>query len=442
VSPVHDIRGSLANARTFRSGFGTSPPAVSRRQNIMGSLAERKKTSWPIFLFLTGLVVPWVIPLGPLRMSVYRILLLVMILPSLKLWISGKAGRIRTADIALLLFCLWGAISLVVNNGLALTIQSIGISFVETAGSYFLARCYIRDADDFYNMVKLLFMIVVFLFPFAIVECVTGQNFLLGLFAAIMATQTGGAEAGRSGLSRAYLVFEHPILFGVSTGSVLALAHQVLGYQSSFLQRNLRAGIIGATAFCSLSAGAIIVIVFHGFLLFWNWILEATKLRWKILIGLLVLIYVPVSLIAKRSVLDIAAGLFVFDASSYWFRKFIWQYGSLSTMNHPLFGVGLNQWERPQWMPASIDNFWLAIAVSYGLPATFFILLTVFSVFFSVSFTKGLDGKLAAYRRGFLITILAYFIVLFTVALWGAAYVIFLFLLGSGVWMLDVKAKR
>lgn len=442
MSPIQDIRGSLANARTFRSGIGIRPPVLSHPRHIEGGVTKRKKTSWPIFLFLTGLVVPWVIPVGPLRMSVYRILLTVMILPSLNLWISGKAGRIRTADITLLLFCLWAAISLVVNNGLTSTIQPIGISFIEVAGSYFLARCYIRDADDFYNMVRLLFIITMILLPFAIFECITGHNLLLELFATVMATQTSGVEPGRSGLSRAYLVFEHPILFGVSTGSLLALTHQVLGYQRSFLQRNLKAELVGLTAFCSLSAGAIIVIVFHGSLLFWNWILSSTKSRWKILIGLFTLTYVSISLFAKRSALDIAAGFFVFDATSYWFRKYIWQYGWLSAINHPLFGVGLNPWERPQWMPPSIDNFWLAIAVSYGLPASSLIMLTVFSVLFSVGFTKGLDDKLSAYRRGFLITILAYFIVLFTVALWDAAYVIFLFLLGSGVWMLDVRARR
>ncbi len=439
---IPNIRGSLANASVVRSGFETRRPAASLRQSVIGRLAERKKTSWPVFLFLTGLVVPWVIPVGPLRMSVYRIVLLVMILPCLKLWISGKAGRIRTADIALLLYWFWAALSFIVNNGVA-SIQSIGISFIEIAGPYFLARCYIRDADDFYNMVQLQFRIVVFLSPFAIVECLAGQDILLNFFAGIMATPEGDAgETARGGLTRAHLVFEHPILFGVCVSSVFALSYLVLGYKNGVFRRTLRTGIIGATTFSSLSAGPIIVIAVQGFLLLWNSLLAATKLKWKILIGLLVSIYVFVGLIANRSALDIATSFFVFDADSYWFRKEIWDYGSASAMNHPLFGVGLNQWERPDWMPLSIDNFWLSIAVSHGLPATFLFVLTIVSIFLSVSFKNGLDEKLIAYRTGFLVTIVGFCIVLSTVSLWDAALVIFFFMLGSGVWMLNVGARR
>jgi hypothetical protein len=69
-------------------------------------------------------------------------------------------------------------------------------------------------------------------------------------------------------------------------------------------------------------------------------------------------------------------------------------------------------------------------------------LLAVFSIFLAVSFRKGLDEKLIAYRTGILITMVGFFIVGFTVAFWDAAYVLFLFWWGSGVWMLDVETKE
>jgi hypothetical protein len=440
VSPsVSNIRG---NANGNRFGFDASHRDESRRQNVTLRLAVGKKTSWPVFLFLTGLVVPWVIPVGPLRMSVYRIVLVVMILPCLRLWISGKAGRIRIADVALLLYCFWCALSFVVNNGTA-SIQSVGITVIETAGPYFLARCFIRDADDFYNMVQLQFRIVIFLMPFALLECLTGQDILLNLFAGIMATPENDAgETVRRGLTRVHLVFEHPILFGVYVSSIFALTHLVLGHQHSFFKRNLRAGIVGATTFSSLSAGPIIVIAVQGFLLLCSSSLATTKRGWTILIGLLVSIYTFVDLVANRSALDIVASFFVFDSDSYWFRKVIWDYGSASAMAHPLFGVGLNEWERPDWMPSSIDNFWLSTAVTHGLPATFAIVLAIFLIFLSVSFAKGLDEKLSAYRAGFLITIVGVLSVLFTVSLWDAALVMFFFILGAGVWIADVGARR
>ena len=105
-------------------------------------------------------------------------------------------------------------------------------------------------------------------------------------------------------------VFDHPILFGVCTGSIFALVHLVLGYQKSFFQRSFRTGIVGATSILSLSSGPLIAIVAQGFLLSWNWLLRGIKIRWKILIGLFVLIVLAIELVANRSVLTIVISYF------------------------------------------------------------------------------------------------------------------------------------
>jgi O-Antigen ligase len=438
---IRDVSGRFPKASRVRSGFKASGPAVPRRRKIESRRVKRKKIPWPVFLFLPTLVVPWIIFIGPLRMSLYRIVLLVMVLPCLAMWISGKAGRIRIADIALLVFSFWCTLSFIVINGTALTVQPIGIGFIETIGAYLLARCYIRDADDFYNIVQLLFWIVLFLLPFAIFECVTGENISRDLFATILPTISTFMPP-RMGLTRVQSVFDHPILFGLCTGSILALVHLVLGYQKSFFQRALRTGIVGATSILSLSSGAVLAIVAQGFLLSWHGLLRPIKNRWTILIGLLVLILLAIELGANRSALEIVTGYLVFDSGSYWFRRVIWDYGWASALAHPVFGVGLNQWERPEGMPSSIDNFWLAIAVGHGLPAAFLILVAFFLILLTISFRKGLDKKLIEYRTGFLTSMLALFLATWTVTLWDAAYVLFLFLLGSGVWMLDVDTKK
>jgi hypothetical protein len=45
------------------------------------------------------------------------------------------------------------------------------------------------------------------------------------------------------------------------------------------------------------------------------------------------------------------------------------------------------------------------------------------------------------YRLGYLITMCSFFLAGWTVHFWNGTYVLFLFLLGSGYWMLDVKAR-
>ena len=149
---------------------------------------------------------------------------------------------------------------MIVIHGLAIVAQPAGIGFVETIGAYLLARCYIRDADDFHNAIELLFRTVLFLMPFAIVEFVTGHNILREMFGMILPTEFYLSEH-RSGFTRVRSVFDHPILFGLYVGSILALVHLVLGYQKTLMPRSFKSGIVAATAFMSLSAGPIGAVV-------------------------------------------------------------------------------------------------------------------------------------------------------------------------------------
>jgi hypothetical protein len=160
-----------------------------------------------------------------------------------------------------------------------------------------------------------------------------------------------------------------------------------------------------------------------------------------LLFGLLVLIVLAIELVANRSALTIIVSYLLFDPGSYWFRRLIWTYGSASVVNHPLFGVGMNEWPRPEWMGASIDNYWLYLAVTHGLPAAGLMLLAFLSVVLPISSRKGLDARLVEYRTAFLITMTALFLVGWTVAFWDTILVLFVFLMGSGVWMLDADTR-
>ena len=125
-------------------------------------------------------------------------------------------------------------------------------------------------------------------------------------------------------------------------------------------------------------------------------------------------------MVANRSALNIIVSFLVFETASYWYRTLIWTYGSETVLNHPLFGVGLNDWERPAWMPAaSIDNFWLYLAIRAGLPAAFLMLLAFLWIYLAVSLKKGLEGRLVEYRTGFLISMTGFFLVGWTGALLG-----------------------
>jgi len=203
------------------------------------------------------------------------------------LWLAGKAGGIRTPDILILLYCVWCVISLFVVHGAQISVQSGGITIVETAGAYFFGRCFIRGPQQFYAMTRLLFVIVATMLPFALVETVTNGNVTLALFSKVSPTHVEAFKEARWGLRRVQGVFEHPILFGVPCGAILALVHMVLGGDKPAAKRWVASAIVFITAFLSLSSGPITALVAQVSLVFWNWLLAKDARRWQYLWAIL-----------------------------------------------------------------------------------------------------------------------------------------------------------
>lgn len=423
-------------------GFGERSESTNHIARSGPTALSEKTTSWPVWVFLISLEIPWVFYLGPLRLSVYRLVLLALIVPCAVRLFSGKAGRIRFADIAILMFAVWSVISLIANYGLAAGAQSAGILFLETAGPYMLARCWIRDADDFKSAVRLMFWIVVILMPFAIVECLGGGNILIKAFSVVLPVNDY-PTVERLGYTRVISVFDHPILFGLNTGSALALTYLVLGYKKAAAHRIFMIALVIVTAATSLSSGPIAGMAAQGFLLLWNFLLQGNRHRWKLLIGTVLLLFVAVEIVANRSAISIVTQMVVLDPQTYWYRRLIWDYGSTTALNHPIFGIGMNDWDRPGWMPnGTIDNFWLVEAMRFGLAAPILLLLAGTSIGIAMSVKRNIDERLDHFRTAYLITLGFLFLIGWTVHFWDNTYVLALFLLGSGVWILDAKPAQ
>lgn len=392
----------------------------------------------PVTVFMVGLVIPFIFMVGDLRLSVYRIVLVVMIVPLLFFWLSGRAGRIRVVDLALLALCGWTALSLAVIDGSAAAIKTGGIFFCETMGAYLLARCLIRTSDDFFRMARLLFILVVFLSPFAIIEATTQRNILLEFFNKVWPSYYIFSKDPRWGLQRVQAVFEHQILFGVFCGSALALTYMVLGHGKRLLRRVLTTSLVFFTGGLSLSSGPLTGMVVQILLIMWNSIFHAVRTRWEIFTGIAASMLIVVESISNRSAFAILLSYFAFNTHSAYYRIHIWRYTTASIAKHPLFGIGLGgDWERPTWMSFSVDMFWVVYGLRHGLPAMLLTLLAFFAVFVPLIFRRGLDEKQSDYRLGILFCLTGFFLTGWTVHYWNATYALFIFLLGSGVWLLD-----
>jgi O-antigen ligase len=243
----------------------------------------------------------------------------------------------------------------------------------------------------------------------------------------------------RLGFWRVQGPFDHSIVFGVFCGSIFALTTLGLSTDST-ASRRFRATLTACATIVSMSSAPIAGLTMQGVLIAWNKLLKQFPSRWKLLWAIMLAAYLVVEFGSNQTPIKFYISHFTFDAATGWQRLFIWEFGSASVLNHPLFGIGLADWARPKWLVSdSIDNFWLIIAMRNGLPALVLIFGSYLWIVLSVAFREINDEKLQRYRVAYLICMAVFFFVGTTVHFYVAPYAWFMFLLGSGVWLLDVK---
>ena len=419
-----------------------SKRAGTPMERLDRGLAAYEQAAKPtlVLFFIVAAVLPVFFFLGPLRLSFLRVLLLIMFLPLVFRWLSGKYGGIIFPDIALGVLVFWMFVSLTVNHGITRSFEFFAIQIVELLGSYLLARVYIRSKEAFLYFIKVLLWTILALLPFAIFESLTRTMLISQILDVIpgFSTHPNVHYEPRLGLFRAQATFEHPILFGVFCSSGFALAWyglRVAGFGNG--RRMVWTVIAGMGAFFSVSSGAILSIMAQIGLMTWNVAAGFVKKRWRLLIIITAVCYIIIDLLSNRTPITVFISFATFNSGTAYWRVLIWEYGSAEVWRNPLFGIGLHDWIRPAWMQSSsVDNFWLVMAMRYGLPG----FLAVAASFLTILLRVGRmdfshDADLAACQKAYMITVICLFGSICTVHVWGAAFVYTVFLVASGVWM-------
>lgn len=423
----------IADTSVRKSRLRLRGPARAAKRDIVCSPTNR--LAWPLLVFLPSLIIPWIISIGPLRLTMYRFVLLGLFITVVIKWAKEQATRSLLADVAFLAFCAWCILSMLVIHGTSIALQTGGILFIETMVPYLMGRCYVRNADDYYRALRLLLFIVVLLLPFALLEVTTGAKPLIKLFGAVFPAVEITMMQPRMGLWRTQGPFEHSILFGAVCGSIVAGVYLVVGRGRSFLSRCIMTGAVVLTGLCALSSAPIAGMIVQLFLIGWNSLLKAVKARWLILTAIALAMTATIALGSNQGVIRWYISHFTFDGQTGWFRLLIWELGTESVRNYPLFGIGFNEWARPSWMPGSIDNFWLLLAVRHGLPAPLLFFLPFACLYGAAVRRGGLDEAATACKLAYLICLTSFFFVSWTVHFLNAPYVLYMFILGSGAWI-------
>ncbi len=360
--------------------------------------------------------------LAGLRLSAYRVVLLLLVLPVVVRYISLKQKH--RADIFILLFSFWLILSMIINHGLEGGLKSGGIMALETLLPYFIARTYITKIENLLPTLKFYISCICVIAIFAVYESYTGSNIYKQLFGVY-------SEVGeqRIGLFRATVAFDHPILLAVMAAVSLPMWMTIYGGKKSYI----RLGALITAALSSLSSIAFLMLAMQFVVYFYQKLL---LISYKKYIASFVVVYAVVDLVANRKPIEILLSYLTLDPQTGYFRILIWQYGLESVYNNLLFGIGYHEWVRLGDMPKSVDSIWLLLAMRHGIPALFLLSAVIY---WALKRHKSKENvKLDNYLT---LSIIVLILAGFTVHYWNATYVFLFFLIGLNINMFSYDRK-
>jgi hypothetical protein len=422
---------SPARASAFPASAAPDPGVPSERPDALAA----EHTPLRLFLLIIGiLMIPGTFSVAGSVLSPYRVALLIAFPFLVRRWLTITGGRPAMADLLMLMGGLWLILALVMNHGLGVLPRG-AIMFVEMSGGYLIGRTLIRSAADYRTFFRAFTWAFVVLAPLLVIEALTGFNLLRKLADIVMSIPGRQSNLGqRFGLTRAQGPFEHPILLGLVAS--LAVTNVFYIYRRQFAKSVGLAGFFFMMVFTSVSSGPLLSVFCQGVLTAWDRMLSVLKIRWLILGYLAALAFLLLRISADFNLLGFVLDNFAYSQVSAEGRLIVFDYGTMEVAQHPIFGIGLNDWTRPWWRAgrSSFDNFWLMLAMRFGLPTFVFLALVWVVSFIRITSQTTLTEEESDYRLGYLFTMVGLVITLGTVYIWNATAVFVWIYIGAGAW--------
>ncbi|WP_338467579.1 O-antigen ligase family protein [Novosphingobium sp. ZN18A2] len=387
-----------------------------------------------------------------INLPVYR--LLSILLSWYPAWgFASRRLRFDIADGLILLASVWMAVSFMHVYGSGTGFVRASGNIVDFAFPYFIARAGLRTPGD----VRTLFLLLVPGLMLAGIEMMVeslARQFIVrpaftGIFGHMPAYDNGDVagdlhirkEFRLGGLLRAFGPFSHPILGGVVLTSTL-LVYLKGGIRGWPRFAGLAAASMGFFALSSASVIAILAsagIYVADFALSWF-----RRIGWWIAILFVLLAAFAVEFGSKGGLINILIRMTI-DPQTGYYRKLIWQYGLQSIANHPVFGIGYAEYDRPLYLvpSASVDAHFLAEGIRHGVivPASLMaaIVITMVRLGIAIGQGRGTDrDTLFAFNCALFVLALSSM----TVTYFGEARIWFMAMIGIGASMAQLRLVR
>ncbi len=419
----------------------TSAPAAGARPPILTRMLPRQlpglrleKIAPPLIL-LAGILTPTGLQaqVGGLLLFPYRVALIVL-LPFLLLQMVRRGTRFNAVDWLILFLGGWTIVSMMANSGILPGIEDGGRTALDILVSYFIGRVYFAHPDQWRRFLSVSFLPICVVGAILLIESVTHRFIVTALFPLHFVPD----QQLRMGLMRGLSVFPHQILAGMFFASLFPL------YYFAFrgTKGNGHRATVGLFALFAVSSAAILSLLVALALAIYVFVSRLTlkRLDWRPIVILGILALLALQFGADGGAMRWIVRNLTLDPQTGYFRILIWDFGSASALAHPWLGIGNESYERPVWMLTdSIDNYWLFLAMRFGMPAA---LAATAAVFCTIALANRarrallpFDPARADVFVGLIISLFCFWLLVWTVALWDNVLSWFYLLLGVTVGM-------
>ena len=421
-------RGQLAQA---------DPIAPANARGFYVPNQDDRNLPFYLTIALMTMVVPLSFEIGTLFMTGSRALLLVITPMLLIGLLRGKYGKISRVDIMFALFICWFSLANLVQAP-SRFVTFVGSNFVIIVGAYLMGRCGIRGPRAFRQLIYLYGTLVLLSLPFALYEMETSKMLIARWLEHIpgIATSADVNYPSRNELERVQFTFVHPIHYGLFCCYIFAMVAVGLRDSLPFVLRWTWALLIGLCCFTSGSSGPFtgiliaVVLILYGFL---------AGGRWKLLMWSSAVFYAILEALSNRPAYFVIIEKMAFNPGTAYGRRIILEAGLLQVTRTPVFGTPYSL-PLPPWMTGSLDNYWLLLAVAYGIPAFVFLFgAYVYALIRASKYDLSAEPRLAALRKGWVIGLIGSMFALATVAIWSELMSLTFLIFGSGQWLMNIR---
>ncbi|WP_299875354.1 O-antigen ligase [uncultured Cocleimonas sp.] len=391
-------------------------------------------------LFVISIFIPveFHILAGSLRLEAYRLVLAVVLIYGF-ININQILKQANLVDILLFFFVILATASLIYNHGLKDGIESAGILIIEILGSFYLARLFITTPKSYYEINMWFATILAILLVFSLYEAFAKHR-ILHEWAKVI---TGNDSLDyrlythyyiRMGIMRTTNLFAHPILYGTIGAIFFPFIVLLVAYKFK-LGNAIKAVAIFIGMVTTLSSAPLLSVAFQAMTAVLTRFWHGGKRFWFGFGFIALSGMILINALSNRGFFAILISYLTFNPVTGYYRLLQWEYTMDDIKEHPLFGIGLHDWTRPEWMNNSIDSFWLLMTLQHGIIASFILLfLCLYAVFHMLNRLHKFHPATRWMIRSWILAFMSLILIGFTVDYFGKIQPLFFFILGSIGW--------